>query len=482
MWKQIKTWWIEDPFGPRRKHMFLLRIRARVLKLRFLLWWRRPKARKVLHYSPKPLALLVIGILVPILVGALLSYFSGISPTAILAAFRNLLGDPGKRTLEWRDATQLLIVLIGVPAGFLLWLFRDINVSGTLENQRKDVNLKEFQEIQMRAAGAMDEKLPAEARETLQIAALHQLRTFLRGEYGNGFRRPAFELLRARLVASAKATGTQELEDWLVGWRTRGEIADARLLELKDKVYGALAKLRSNRVAETEQTIVREEWQAIFRSGLPLAGSVFDRVLIHGDVLLAALDIAGCRFIGANLAGAHFEEARLAGSNFAGANLALAHLECTDLDNAKLEGANLQMAQLQHASLRNARLDAADLYLASLQGTDLSAAQLDLANLKFANLAGSKLRGASLVGADLTGADLSNANLRDAEIALACLGTVDVRRLERCDGASFDDGTEFAENWLQLSAADKEVARAPWVELGAIRTQLVHTLSRPSLG
>ena len=62
---------------------------------------------------------------------------------------------------DWRAIIQPLLLFIGLPSAFVLWVFRDANASAALENQRKDINLKEFQEIQLRAAGALDEKLPA---------------------------------------------------------------------------------------------------------------------------------------------------------------------------------------------------------------------------------------------------------------------------------------------------------------------------------
>ena len=133
---------------------------------------------------------------------------------------------PEAATVEWKDRLQAILVLLGLPVALCLWYWRDRNVRDQIEEQRKQVieqqrqvgnqnrafNLTEFQEVQMRAAGALDEKLPPEAREQLQIAALHQLRGFLRGEYGESFRRPAFELLLAGHAEAVTRIGVREVQ------------------------------------------------------------------------------------------------------------------------------------------------------------------------------------------------------------------------------------------------------------------------------
>ncbi|HET9638299.1 MAG TPA: pentapeptide repeat-containing protein [Allosphingosinicella sp.] len=433
---------------------FLLRIRLRIWKLRFVLWWRTPKAAMILRHWPKPVALIVVGLVVPTLTGWTLSMLFPDEARGFGAALRNLFSGSQPSRLEWREATQLLVVLVGIPAGFLLWLFRDINVSGTLENQRKDVNLKEFQEIQLRAAGAMDERLPAAARETLQIAALHQLRAFLRGEYGDSFRRPALELLRARFVASAQVTGTQAIRDWMANWRQtpaqeQGDRAE-HVKRMKRSVHKALADLRASRVAQTERSIVREEWQAIFRSGMPLAGTVFDGIELH-EPLLADIELTRCSFVGAALVSAHLEKAVLAAADLTAANLIGCHLEAVNLDFAQLEGAVLRHADLCRASLHYARLD----------GADLRQTRLDYARLTFASLNRASLVGASLEGADLSFARLEGANLSD--IRAETPGLV--------QGARFDAATQFGYFWFEKPESEQEAIREAWVARGAIRAR-----------
>jgi uncharacterized protein YjbI with pentapeptide repeats len=451
MRQRLVHWWIDDLFGPRRPAMFRLRIGTRILRLRLQLWWRRPKAAAVRHYWPKPAALLVVGVLVPILTAWLLSILLPAEARGFATAVHNLLTNPDRFRLEWREAAQLLLVLVGIPSAFLLWLFRDINVSGTLENQRKDVNLKEFQEIQMRAAGAMDEKLPAAARETLQIAALHQLRAFLRGEYGDSFRRPALELLRARFVASAEVTGTHNILDWMTKWRASvgdGGADLATIGVMKRNVAKALLNQRPNRLAETEQSILREEWQAIFRSGMPLGNSVFDALRLQNP-MLADVDLSGCRLIGAVLIDAHLEGANLQAADLALARLAFAHLEIANLRVAHLEGAWLRDAHLAHANLFGARLEGADLRRARLDGANLVSAHLEGANLNDANVDRANLSFAWLHGARLAGISA------DAPALIA--------------GARFDAATQFLDLWSERTDGERAAVWQPWLARGARR-------------
>ena len=137
-------------------------------------------------------------------------------------------------------------MLISVPVALVVWHFRDENNRQQIENQRKDINLKEFQKLSEWVSGAHlpeiktvnkttnkrnlksnDElarllTLPIEytTEETeeyskkpettdfdtfskwdgavaLQISAIYNLLPFFRGDYGESFRRPAFNLLKS---------------------------------------------------------------------------------------------------------------------------------------------------------------------------------------------------------------------------------------------------------------------------------------------
>lgn len=141
---------------------------------------------------------------------------------------------------------NFIILIVSAPVAFAIWHFRDENNRQQIENQRKDINLKEFQKLSEWVSGAhlpeiktvskttnkcnlkndaeivRQSTLPIEytTEETeeyskkpniahfdtfskrdgavaLQISAIYNLLPFFRGDYGESFRLPAFNLLKS---------------------------------------------------------------------------------------------------------------------------------------------------------------------------------------------------------------------------------------------------------------------------------------------
>lgn len=299
--------------------------------------------------------LLVIGVGIPFGLYALLL------PdlmTGIWHAFGNLLtgthpkaGQPA--ALEWREAIQLLWPLMVAPSAFLLWYFRDQNVQGTLENQRKDVNLKEFQELQLRAAGALPENLPEHARETMQIAAMHQLRGYLRGEYGETFKRPAFELFMA-LQANDKhiQDGLKVAREWLES----NEVKENSEL-ISDGLEARFDAIRANfnHVTKARHQIIQEEFDAIFHSGFPLQLRSLQFLDISqkdlSDLDLKSCDFSGCRFFKCDLVNADLASCWLHGTSIFGCDLTDSQLGLVEFIGANISCTHMERANLQYANL-----------------------------------------------------------------------------------------------------------------------------------
>ena len=51
-------------------------------------------------------------------------------------------------------AWNLIILIVSSPVAFVIWHFRDENNRQQIENQRKDINLKEFQKLSEWVSGA----------------------------------------------------------------------------------------------------------------------------------------------------------------------------------------------------------------------------------------------------------------------------------------------------------------------------------------
>ncbi|MEO1729791.1 MAG: pentapeptide repeat-containing protein [Pseudomonadota bacterium] len=474
--------WLEKKAGehaekrmpPSNEPVFKRRIARRVRWLRIKDWWKHKNWRKSLADN----------LIRPLIVIAMFA-----ASLALIEAFGIPLEDLGDRirdavsdTEDSQKAVQLrgqtVLIVLGIPLAFVLWWFRDMHVRNTLDNQRKDVNLKEFQEIQMRAAGAMDEKLPEDARRSLQVAATHQLAGFLKGEYGESFRRPAWELLRARLQESSQRVGYPAIRAWLNEWREADPSGQMPASELSAEIYKAKSAIEMDSTGKAQREVVRDEWRAIFGRHLPLPNTVFDGINLPEKTLIASRDLSRCSFIGANLWGTHLEGANLQYAHLEGAFLTLAHLEGAYLWEGHLEGANLTLAHLEGANLGSAHLEGANLGSAHLEGTNLGdahlegaylwEAHLEGANLGGAHLEGADLRDAHLEGADLWHAHLEGANLRGAHLEGADLWDAHLDEETQLTGAVFDDKTAFANDWPYLSDEEKAKARARWIERGIV--------------
>ncbi len=298
-------------------------------------------------------------------------------------------------------------VVMSAPIIFVIWVFRDRNRLMELENARKDTNLKEFQQLQRWATGNIEgDKDNQDNKIALQISALHSLRAYLKGEYGDSFRRGAYEIFRASLATQHQKILKQVNE---------GEFENITIA------------INSCQLTKQLNIIASEEWFNLLinhnfpTNNISLLGVNLSKSYLHHRIYGKILDLEGAQLQGANLAGARLQGANLWRAQLQGANLWDAQLQGADLRGARLQGANLWDAQLQGADLRGARLQGANLSNARLQGADLREAELQGANLWSA-----QLQGANLAGAQLQGADLREAQLQGAGLVCARLQGVDL--------------------------------------------------------
>lgn len=363
----------------------------------------------------------------------------------------------------WSALVYNLVLAMGLPVAFLVWHWRDKNARDQIEQQRlqvenarKDTNLKEFQEVQGRAAGLFDEKMPQSAREQLQIAALHQLRGFLRGEYGDAFRRPAFELILSGHAEAMDRIGMREVQK---------QISSAVRKPNQSAIGAIRASMRQklDRIMLERIRIINDEAEAIFESGFSLAGRTWDFCSLWHVTCLKGKMLSGGKFLFANFHSANLEGARLVDAKLHGAHLARANLEgadlfsadlaSADLSNANLKGAQLRWAHFESADLSKTNLQKADMHGANLEQTDLSYAELNNAKLTKANFERANLSGARLDGADISnGAVLYKANLEGAILRFAI----------------FDDTTRMWESWARPTDSEREMIGAALRDSGAV--------------
>ena len=277
---------------------------------------------------------------------------------------------------------SITTLVITAPVAFTIWIFRDKNKLLELENTRKDTNLKEFQQLQRWATGNIEgdkgnqDNIEGDKGNqdniALQISALHSLRAYLKGEYGESFRRGAYEIFRASL-----ATQHQKI------------LQQINNVELETTIVDEI-----NRCPLTEQLniIVSEEWFNLLinhnfpTSNISLLGVDLHDTYLHHRTYGKMLDLQNAQLQGADLQKAQLQGVNLQGAQLQGVNLQGAQLQGADLQKAQLLGANLRKTQLQGANLRKTQLQGADLRDTQLQGADLTGVELQGAELWRAKL------------------------------------------------------------------------------------------------
>ncbi|WP_241156938.1 pentapeptide repeat-containing protein [Bathymodiolus thermophilus thioautotrophic gill symbiont] len=324
--------------------------------------------------------------------------------TTIFVAFFNSLYVP--LFVANSDSIFIKITSVGVsgvvmsaPIIFVIWFFRDKNRLMELANARKDTNLKEFQQLQRWATGNIDGD-NEDNRVALQISALHSLRAYLKGEYGESFRRGAYEIFRA-ILATQHQKALQQLG---------GNVP--KILQQSKKPKSIMEAIDSCQLTKQLNIIASEEWFNL----------LIDHNFSTRDISLMGVDLSFTylrhRTYGKtlDLYGAQLQKASLSKAQLQGAYLLKAQLQGAYLLNAQLQGANLLGVQLQGANLSHAQLQGVDLSHAQLQGAYLLNAQLQGAGLQSAQLVGADLSNAQLQGADLQGAQLQGVNLLNAQL------------------------------------------------------------------
>lgn len=371
---------------------------------------------------------------------------------------------------------NFIILIVSAPVAFVIWQFRDENSRQQIENQRKDINLKEFQKLSEWVSGAHlpeikiveknitkssfttdnesaaspEKKITEQTEEcskeygqkpdtahsdtfgkwdgavALQISAIYNLLPFFRGDYGESFRLPAFNLLKSAWQAMQQES-LNELVEVLSNERQR-EIID----KLKQKAQSPMGVALTHVLLSLNRESTRLNLQD-FPEMLPnicLAGINFNFSKIKEKAIdLSQLNLNGADLRAANLSYANLHDAKLSNANLSYAELHSTILSNAELRRAKLSNANLKNAtDLSNADLNNAELTNADLSNANLRNTKLINTDLSNANLRSAKLSNADLHLAKLSNADLFDADLSDAKLDDADLLDANLLSTDLRR------------------------------------------------------
>ncbi|WND46740.1 pentapeptide repeat-containing protein [Pasteurella multocida] len=395
-------------------------------------------------------------------------YYLAYSDEPIIEVLKNKIGDS-------RGLWTLITAIITAPIAFIIWVFRDINAKQQIENQRKDINLKEFQKIAEWVSGLhliedeVTEKIVNQTEQEktrkytqqsehlsistfskkdgavgLQIAAIYNLLPFYRGEHGESFKKPALNLLLSAWLALQQKE-VKNLENFDV--LTNRLDFDNTVKKIQENGRSPIGiAITHVLLADGGEHLV--QYPEVFPN-LCLAGMDFhlpglDKNVLSLFINIKSKDCSGINLMAANLNNVRLEGASLENASLGGASLYKASLNGASLYKASLNGASLYKASLEGARLNWASLEGARLERASLEGASLEGARLNWASLEGARLERASLEGASLNLASLEGASLERASLEGASLEGASLERVSLERAS-LEGASLE-GAIFTYN------------------------------------
>ena len=320
-------------------------------------------------------------------------------------------------------AWNLIILIVSSPVAFVIWHFRDENNRQQIENQRKDINLKEFQKLSEWVSGAHLPEIKIVNKTTQKSsskdgAEITEQTTEQSEEYAKKPNTADFDTFSKREGAVAlQISAIYNLLPFFRGDSLTKFENTENVSELRQKVKSplgiALTHVLLSSHKDNNQIILRDFYKIL--PSICLAGMDFNLGADESVVInLSDLNFNGADFRGAVLEKVNFQKSKLHNAQLQWVDLNLAHLQEADLMGAKLQHAELMEARLQNANLQNANLQNAN-----LQGADFENADLKYADFQAANLKNAILQGANLQRVNLQYADFNWSQLNDNKTQLA---------------------------------------------------------------
>ncbi|MBF0171411.1 MAG: pentapeptide repeat-containing protein [Nitrospinae bacterium] len=272
---------------------------------------------------------------------AVVAYILGIFSLTIFISLNSLGHD-------FRFETILATIVAAYPL-YTVWRFRNEDKQQDIENARADNLQKDFHQIQKWATKSEDG-----ISDSLQIAAIHQLKPYLVGDLGPSFRRPAYEIFRALLDDQMKPRRAE------YGLMTRESLEMFRERAPQPHIKAI-------------HTVLRE----ILKNDGALFNVFPEDTMPLGELNLCCANLAHTKLQSASLIGANLVGTNLLNASLERARLLEAHLECAQLNKADLNGALLNSSHLENADLGWAKLQGAEMVNTFLMGADLVGSEFD---------------------------------------------------------------------------------------------------------
>lgn len=388
--------------------------------------------------------------------------------------FNELFFPTDTQVPKWGELAQTMLIAFGIPAALLLWFWRDRNVRDQIENETRQINIAEFQDMQLRLAGAVSDGADAHARTTLEMAALYQLSDFLHGRKGKGFQRPAFELLRAKLDAVSQRDGAVAIKRRLMRYQSRVQRTMHKPIK-RQKAKSLTHKFRQKAkrwyMSQFDsgsylgyRNFISDECSYIISEVLPYSLLRMHGMAFHGKeiainnirelknfcgafsgISLDGYQISGCELEYCNVARISFVGTKVSGCNFTGA----VFTQC-DFSKCECEGGNWFGSIFFNCTFNGSSFRQADFSLVTLLNHDLQDVDFERSSLNGAELNGSNLNGANLAGCDLRNATLLGV---DPRLLRSCVDAHCNRQTLfhlPVEGSTYSWNDEYQESMRQL--------------------------------
>lgn len=362
-----------------------------------------------------------------------------------------------------------LLIFCGLPILFVLWAFRDSNERSKIENTRKDVNLREFQELQARASGLFPLDSPDVAVESLQTASIYQLGAFLRGEYGGNFQRPTFEILRVLANQSAAADGSLKVMDrieYATRWyenTTRTRLTPISSLKISNYLM-KVNRLHQDRLPNSSishAVKVLSSNSSAYVHKLPFSRMRLYRLMLN-RVKAPAFVFDRARLTKAQLAWCNFDRGIVQISNFFFTTFVKSRS-----DYATWFSSSFIDCRFQEMKIRRSELHGCLFIRCHFSKSDMRFSNLEQCDLRMTTFDNVDLRGAKLNWAKVRETAFRNVDLRGAE-----LGGVDPNLIQDATGTRIDKHTRLG---LRIDQSDGKFefvgsseAKSIWVSKGAV--------------
>lgn len=366
---------------------------------------------------------------------------------------------------------SIVALLITAPIAYAIWTIRDENAAQTLENARKDTNLKDFQRLSEWASGfhlpedkivSLSKTISKETEtttetstttetyspprdtqqvsrrmgaESLQVAAIYQLQAFMRGAYGEQFMKPAFHLLHSiweglmqPFLPENPYDPSLTFDDYYLIY---GE-------DVHNEIYHDIARFRREPICKALNKVLFDDGGKTLR---------LFRDSLNG------LCLVGIKASGLNLTNLNFKSCDLRFSDLSYLNAQGTIFEDCNFSGGLIRHANLQLSSMSFSRFVFATTQYLDAEFADFSKCSFRCSQILSSSLDYANLQSGTFQETQMSTVDLLGTDLRH--------------TINTPRIK--EGVRISSETDFGnDSHTGHGRANAEDCRKQWLKAGAI--------------